>query len=127
MSLSKYEKDLAELDKQIATLIQTREELQNDLKEAETQAFAGFLKKIGFKDLKEYEGSRSNEAVKAINEQKNNLLQRVERNKYELSLLDNSGNDKVAIEKLESNLKQEEEKLHALLSDSSNSGYVQKL
>ena len=46
-SLSKYEKDLGELDKQLATLNQAREELQNDLKEAETQAYAGFLKKIG--------------------------------------------------------------------------------
>ncbi len=54
-------------------------------------------------------------------------MQRLERNKYELSLLENSGNESVAIDKIQGILRQEEEKLHALLSDASNSSYVQKL
>ena len=54
-------------------------------------------------------------------------MQRLERNKYELSLLENIGNESIAIDKIQGILRQEEEKLHALLSDASNSSYVQKL
>jgi hypothetical protein len=54
-------------------------------------------------------------------------MQRLERNRYELNLLENGGNEGVAIDKIEGILKQEEEKLQALLSDASNSSYVQKL
>ena len=82
---------------------------------------------MGHKSLQEYEASRSNESVKAINEKKNSLMQRLERNKYELSLLDNTNNEGAAIEKIEANLRQEEDKLQALLSDASNSSYVKKL
>ncbi len=82
---------------------------------------------MGHKSLLEYEASRSNESVKAINEKKNSLMQRLERNKYELSLLDNTNNEGAAIEKIEANLRQEEDKLQALLSDASNSSYVKKL
>ena len=63
------------------------------------------------KSLTEYEASRSNEQVKAINEKKNTLMQRLERNKYELSLIENAGNEKPAIDKIQDILKQEEEKL----------------
>jgi hypothetical protein len=54
-------------------------------------------------------------------------MQRLERNKYELSLIENGSNEGAAIEKIESILRQEEDKLQALLSDASNSSYVQKL
>lgn len=60
---------------------------------------------MGFKSLAEYEASRSNEQVKVINEKKNSLLQRIERNKYELNILNNEGNDRVAIEKIENILR----------------------
>jgi chromosome segregation ATPase len=125
--MTKYEKELSEMDKQLALLNKTRDELQSDLKEAETQAFTGFLQKIGFKTLNEYEASRSNEQVKVINERKNTLMQRIERNQYELSLIDNQGGEITAIQKIEAALKLEEEKLQALLSDAANSSYVQKL
>ena len=38
-------------------------------------------------------------------------MQRLERNKYELNLLENGGNEGAAIEKIEGILRQEEEKL----------------
>lgn len=38
-------------------------------------------------------------------------MQRLERNKYELSLIENAGNDKAAIDKIQDILRQEEEKL----------------
>jgi hypothetical protein len=51
----------------------------------------------------------------------------LEKNKSELQLLETTSNESEALSKLDSILKQEEQKLAALLSDSANSEYVGKL
>lgn len=77
--------------------------------------------------MKEYEASRSNENVTKVNDRKNSLIQRLEKNKSELNILLSSSNEAATIAKIEEGLKKDEEKLQALLSDQANSGYVQKL
>ena len=67
-ALTKLEKDICELDKQISSLTSSRDDLSNDLKEAETIAFKNFLNKLGVNSLTEYEASRSNNQVKVIND-----------------------------------------------------------
>ena len=77
--------------------------------------------------MKDYEDSHSTDVVKSFNERKNDLIHRIEKNKSELSMLESSHKESAAVTKLEGILKQEEEKLTALLSDQVGSDYVAKL
>jgi hypothetical protein len=77
--------------------------------------------------LKDYEDSHSIDVVKSFNERKNELIHRIEKNKSELSMLESSHKESAAVTKLENILRQEEEKLTALLSDQTGSDYVAKL
>ena len=76
------------------TLKETRDDLMKDLLDAESQAFEGFLKKTSLKTLNEYEASRSNEAVKLVNERKNSLIQKIDKSKSEIEFMDNNLNSK---------------------------------
>ncbi len=75
------------------------------------------MKKHNLKSLKEYEDSHSTDIIKTVNDRKNALIHRIGKNKSDLSMLEASNKDSAAVSKLESILKQEEEKLSALLSD----------
>lgn len=108
---------MAEIDKQLVELNSARNDLQKDLKDAEAQAFGPFLKKYKLKSLKDYEDSHSTDHVKHFNERKNALMHQIDKNKSELSILEASHKELAAVTKLEAILKQEEEKLSALLSD----------
>jgi hypothetical protein len=85
------------------------------------------LQKYKLKSLKDYEDSHSTDVVKSFNERKNDLIHRIEKNKSELSMLESSHKESAAVTKLEGILRQEEEKLSALLSDQAGSDYVAKL
>lgn len=74
------------------------------------------MKKYGLKSILEYESSHSNESVKLVNEKKNRLIQKIEKSVAEIEFLGNSDNSKT-ISTVENILRQEEEKLQALLSD----------
>ena len=97
-----------------------------DLLEVEKAAFSGFLKGLGLKTMHDYEAQCSSDSIKAINESKNTNMQKIDKAKRELDLLAGSEHSK-AVDTLESILRQEEEKLSALLTGGDNMGYVQKL
>ena len=97
-----------------------------DLLEVEKAAFSGFLKGLGLKTMHDYEAQCSSDSIKAINEAKNTNMQKIDKAKRELDLLTGSEHSK-AVDTLESILRQEEEKLSALLTGGDNMGYVQKL
>ena len=125
-SLKALEKTYAEQGKQSESLEQTKVELMKDINDVEAAAFKEFLQSVGLITLQEYEQQSSSEAAKSVNESKNALILKLEKAKNELEVLAGSDYSKT-ISTLEAALKQEEEKLAALLTGAGQEVHVQKL
>ena len=64
------------------------------MQEAESAAFASFLQKLGLKTLQEYEASQSQAGVKGLNDRKNTLLNKLEKARSDLALVESCDNSK---------------------------------
>eukprot|EP00347_Sterkiella_histriomuscorum_P000387 403376057 len=126
--LKQFETQIADFDKQLNQAHQAKQALQSDLQEASDEAFSGFLKKIGVNSIEEYEHSRDNEQARNFNVQKNQLLQVISQHEAELQFIEKNDSSKHdGISAIENILKQEEDKLAALMSDQYQAEVVQKL
>ena len=105
-----------------------RDDLQRDISEAEAEAFKPFLKKYKLSSVKDYEQSQSNDFIRQFNDRKNVLNAKVQQCEAELKFIENNGgNSQKGVQTLEGILRQEEERLQAMLSESYQSDTVEKL
>ena len=85
------------------------------MKASEEEAFKDFVKRLGLKSILEYEESRSLETVKAFNEARNGILQKIAQFETETNFINNSlSTNEKSVETLKNILQSEEDKLVAL-------------
>ncbi|CDW87992.1 structural maintenance of chromosomes 1 [Stylonychia lemnae] len=125
-SVQTLEKQIQEIQKQLDQATSTKDDLQRDLSEAQTDAYSKFVQRLGFKSIQDYENSQQNQQVSSLNEEKNKLLQTISQCEKEIEFLERNDNFK-SMQALEAVLKQEEDKLHSLISGQYHGDMVQKL
>lgn len=127
-TLKTLESQITDLTSQINQAEKVRDDLQRDINEAEAQAFKPFLKKYKLSSVKDYEKSQSNDYVRQFNEKKNNLTAKVQQCEAELKFIENNEvSGQKGIQTLEGILRQEEEKLQAMLGENYQSEAAEKL